>query len=214
MRGTCNALSSVAVVLTVFCVVFLVGCPTGEVATGAGEGETHPTEAESAPDEGGTEEEVSEVAWQLTSAAFKHGEQIPGKYTGDGDDLSPPLAWTEPPEGTVELALICDDPDAPGGTWNHWVVYGLSPDARHLKEGIPTPATVAEPALKQGVTSFRKTGYGGPSPPPGKAHRYQFTLYALSEKLDLEPGTKKQAVLDAMQGKIIAKSLLEGIYGR
>jgi Raf kinase inhibitor-like YbhB/YbcL family protein len=87
----------------------------------------------------------------------KQGERIPKKYTADGDDLSPPLAWTEPPEGTVELALICDDPDAPAGTWNHWIVYGLSPEVKGLKEGIPTTATVPEPALKQGVTSFRKT---------------------------------------------------------
>ncbi len=214
MRGECSALSSVAVVLMVFSVAFLLGCPRGQVATGADEGEIHPTEAETASDEAATAEEVSEVAWQLTSTAFKQGERIPKKYTADGDDLSPPLAWTEPPEGTVELALICDDPDAPAGTWNHWIVYGLSPEVKGLKEGIPTPATVAEPALKQGVTSFRKTGYGGPSPPPGKPHRYQFTLYALSEKLDLEPGAKKQQVLDAMQGKVIAKTMLEGIYGR
>jgi len=195
----------------VMCVACLTGCPPQRAMMEADE-EIYPTEQE-VSQEPATEEEP-EVEWQLTSTAFGNGERIPVKYTGDGEDISPPLQWGEPPEGTVELALICDDPDAPMGTWNHWIVYGLSPEVKSLKEGIPTPDSAAEPALKQGVTSFRRTGYGGPSPPPGKPHRYQFTLYALSEKLDLAPGASKQDVLTAMKGKVLAKTMLEGIYSR
>lgn len=198
----------------VLCVACLAGCPPQQALTEPGEGEVHPTEVDVANEEPATEEEVSEVAWQLTSTAFEHGERIPTKYTGDGEDISPPLAWGEPPEGTAELALICDDPDAPVGTWNHWVLYGLSPEVSSLPEAIPTTETVEEPALKQGLNSWPKVGYGGPSPPPGKPHRYQFTLYALSETLDLEPRAEKQQLLDAMEGKVLAKTMLEGTYGR
>ncbi|MFQ5809726.1 MAG: YbhB/YbcL family Raf kinase inhibitor-like protein [Armatimonadota bacterium] len=152
--------------------------------------------------------------WELTSTAFADGERIPDQYTADGANVSPPLAWTDPPEGTVELALICDDPDAPRGTWNHWIVYGLSPDVTGLPEGVATDASVAEPALKQGVTSFRKPGYGGPSPPPGAPHRYQFTLYALSATTDLDPGATKDQVLAAIEGNELARTTLEGLYSR
>jgi Raf kinase inhibitor-like YbhB/YbcL family protein len=206
-----RALSSVAAALTIVSVAFLLGCPRSEQFP-----EVEPIPEEPVPPGGepAPSEEVSEASWQLTSSAFAHGESIPAKYTADGGNLSPPLSWTEPPEGAVELALICDDPDAPAGVWNHWVLYGLSPDLRSLEEGLPTDATVFEPALKQGITDFRRTGYGGPSPPPGEPHRYQFTLYALSDKLDLGAGASKQQVLDAMEGKVLATAMLEGSYGR
>ncbi len=159
-------------------------------------------------------EEGTEVAWELTSAAFTQGERIPVQHTRDGQDLSPPLEWTSAPEGTAELVLICDDPDAPGGTWNHWIVYDLSAEATSLPEGVATDAAVAEPALKQGVTSFGSTGYGGPSPPPGPTHRYQFTLYAVSAETDLEAGASKEQVLAAIEGKVLAETMLEGAYSR
>ena len=196
----------------VLCVAYLAGCPSQEAAIEVEEGVQPAPEVVN--EEPATEEEVSEVAWQLTSTAFEHGERIPTKYTADGEDISPPLAWGEPAEGTAELALICDDPDAPVGTWNHWVLYGLSPEVSSLPEAIPTTETVEEPALKQGLNSWPKLGYGGPSPPPGKPHRYQFTLYALGETLDLEPRAEKQQLLDAMEGKVLGKTMLEGTYGR
>jgi len=152
--------------------------------------------------------------WKLTSSAFTDGGTIPKQYTADGPDISPPLAWTAPPHGTAELALICDDPDAPAGTWTHWVVYGMAPDLSALKENIPKTETVAEPKLVQGINSFGKAGWGGPSPPPGKPHHYQFTLYALSAKLNLKPGAKKAQLQQAMEGKILAQTRLTGVYGR
>lgn len=204
-RATTRALTALAVV----CLILLWGGCKQE-----------PTEIEVSqaprPPQGATvsAEEEPIVDWKLTSTAFASGERIPAQYTADGQDVSPPLKWTEPPPGTVELVLICDDPDAPVGTWNHWIVYDLSAEVTEVREALPTDATVAEPALKQGVNSFGNTGYGGPSPPPGKPHRYQFTLYALREPTDLPAGTSKQQVLAALEGKVLAKTMLEGIYSR
>ena len=154
------------------------------------------------------------MEWQLTSSAFENGERIPEKHTADGADVSPPLTWTAAPTDTQELVLICDDPDAPVGTWNHWIVYGLAPDVTSLEEGVDRSPSVSDPGLKQGLTSFNKVGYWGPAPPPGKAHRYQFTLYAVSKELDLGPGAGKEEVLSAMKGNIIARTMLEGTYSR
>ena len=204
-------LTLVAGTVLVFCVACLTGCPSQQAAVEVAE-EVQPT-PEVVTEESPAEEET-EVGWQLTSAAFEHGEGMLKKYAADGADISPPLAWTEPPEGTVDLALICDDPDAPAGAWTHWVVYGLTPEVSFLPTAIPTTETAGKAAFKQGLNSWGKVGYGGPSPPPGKPHRYQFTLYALSEKLDLEPGAEKQTVLDAMEGKVLGKTMLEGTYGR
>ncbi len=159
-------------------------------------------------------EEGTAVDWKLTSPDFAEGEPIPARHTADGAEQSPQLDWTAPPEGTEELALICDDPDAPAGTWNHWLVYGLAPDVLSLPGGLAKDAEVAEPRLMQGKTSFGKTGYGGPAPPKGKPHRYQFTLYALSAPLDLKPGAGKAQVLAAMKGKTLAQTALEGTYSR
>ncbi len=169
-----------------------------------------PTPGTAAPSEG---DEV-DVDFTLTSAAFAHQTRIPEKYTGDGEDVSPPLSWTAPPEGTKELVLICDDPDAPVGTWNHWVLYGLSPEATSLPEGIPTQGTVDEPALMQGLNTWPKVGYGGPAPPRGRPHRYQFTLYAVGKELGLEPEATKDKVLAAMKDSVLAKTTLEGVYSR
>jgi Raf kinase inhibitor-like YbhB/YbcL family protein len=150
---------------------------------------------------------------QVTSPAFAEGQVIPRKYTGDGDDLSPPLAWSAPPAGTASLALICDDPDAPRGTWVHWVLYNLPGDLRGLDEATPTQKSIANGAL-QGINDFGNTGYGGPAPPPGKPHQYYFKLYALDAKLPAAAGLTKQQLLDAMKGHVVAEGAIMGTYKR
>lgn len=159
-------------------------------------------------------QEAPAMNWELTSSAFTNGQRIPVNYTGDGAGVSPPLSWTRPPEGAQELVLICGDLDAPRGPFTHWVLYGLSPEVTALPEGLPRQGTVASPACLQGPNSAGQTGYLGPAPPPGKPHRYQFTLYALSAKLGLSAGADKAQVLRAMEGKVLAKAALEGLYGR
>jgi Raf kinase inhibitor-like YbhB/YbcL family protein len=150
---------------------------------------------------------------QLTSPAFREGETIPKQYTADGDDRSPPLSWGEPPAGTQSFALIADDPDAPRGTWVHWVLFDLPATERGLGEGVAAAETLPN-AAKQGKNDFRKVGYGGPSPPPGKPHRYFFKLYALDRKLDLHSGVTRAQVESAMKGHVLAEGQLMGKYGR
>lgn len=153
------------------------------------------------------------VAMEIKSSAFKTQERIPTKYTCDGADISPPLSWTDVPEKTQSFALISDDPDAPMGTWVHWVIYDLPADTRELHEGIAKKETL-ENGAKQGITDFRKVGYGGPCPPPGPAHRYFFKLYALDTKLGLPPRATKKDVEKAMKGHILAQTELIGLYKR
>jgi Raf kinase inhibitor-like YbhB/YbcL family protein len=162
---------------------------------------------------GQTAEGVSEMAFSLTSPAFDHGEAIPAKFTCVGQDISPQLGWQNPPEGTRSFALICDDPDAPGGTWVHWVVWAIPATAMGLGEGIP-PDPVLDDATKQGTTDFGRIGYGGPCPPPGKPHRYFFKLYALDNLTEIEPGATKQLLLKAMEGHILAQTELMGTFAR
>ena len=150
---------------------------------------------------------------EVTSTAFQEGAAIPKQYTGDGTDQSLPLRWSEPPEGTKSFALICDDPDAPRGTWVHWVLYNLPSDSRELERGVSTIDTLTSGA-KQGKNDFGNIGYGGPAPPKGKPHRYVFKLYALSDEVDLAPGATKAELVDAMQGQILAKGQLMGMYQR
>ena len=158
-----------------------------------------------------TEEGVIEIT--LSSLSFQEGEQIPVKYTCDGQDISPPLAWGEPPAGIRSFALIMDDPDAPGGTFTHWVLFNIPSDTRKMPEAIPNQAELTSGAL-QGKNDFRKIGYNGPCPPAGPIHRYQLTIYALDKSLDLKGGTSKKQVLDAMQGHIRARGQLTGTYQR
>lgn len=146
----------------------------------------------------------------LRSEAFAQGEAIPAQYTCDGADTSPPLSWEAPPEGTQSLALIMDDPDAPGGVWTHWVVYNLPPDTRSLAVERPAGETLPGGGV-QGANSWGDPTYGGPCPPSGE-HRYIFTLYALDTELELEPGAEKTAVLAAMEGRILARGSLMGTY--
>lgn len=153
------------------------------------------------------------MAFEIQSAVFTAGGTIPKKYTCDGPDVSPPLSWTEPPSGTRSLALIMDDPDAPVGTWVHWVLYNLPAAVRELSEGTPTTETLPSGA-RQGTNDFRKIGYGGPCPPPGPAHRYFFKLYALDTELSLAPRATKRQLEAAMEGHILARVELVGRYGR
>lgn len=153
------------------------------------------------------------MALKVTSTAFESGSTIPKKFTCDGPDVSPALNWNDPPAGTQSLALIADDPDAPVGTWVHWVLYDLPADARSLPESVPKQEQLANGA-RQGRNDFGKIGYGGPCPPPGKPHRYFFKLYALDTKLDLKAGATKAGAEKAMQGHILAQGELMGRYGR
>jgi len=154
-----------------------------------------------------------EVKMELTSSAFAEGTEIPKKYTCDAEDISPPLSWTAPPQGTASLVLICDDPDAPVGTWVHWVLYGLPADARHLAEGVP-PTEITAGGAKQGRNDFGRIGYGGPCPPRGPAHRYFFKLYAVDMDLTLGPGATKAEVLKAIEGHVLAETQYMGRYKR
>jgi Raf kinase inhibitor-like YbhB/YbcL family protein len=150
---------------------------------------------------------------QITSTAFSEGQPIPRKYTGEGSDISPPLAWTNAPANTKSFALIADDPDAPMGTWVHWVLYDLPAGTNALPEDVAKTQYIAGNA-KQGITDFHRLGYGGPFPPPGKPHRYFFKLYALDTMLDLKPGATKKDVEAAMKGHILAEGQVMGTYQR
>jgi len=152
------------------------------------------------------------MAFEVASSAFAQGEPIPVRFTCDGDDISPPLAWGDPPEGTASFALINDDPDAPAGTWVHWVLYNLPADARSLTEAVPSDAELPDGSL-HGQNSWRRLGYGGPCP-PRSTHRYFFKLYALDTTLDLASGANKEAVLRAMEGHILGQAELMGVYSR
>lgn len=154
-----------------------------------------------------------QTEFQLTSPAFEDGTPVPAQYTADGKDVSPPLKWSNVPEGTRCLALICDDPDAPRGTWVHWVLYGLPTDAVELPEGVPATDTLVNGA-SQGKNDSKRIGYRGPAPPRGKPHRYFFKLYALDSRLELKPGATKQELLDAMDGHVLAEARLIGTYQR
>jgi Raf kinase inhibitor-like YbhB/YbcL family protein len=153
------------------------------------------------------------VTFNLTSPAFKDGETIPKTYTCEGRDVSPPLHWTVPPAGTRSYVLIADDPDAPAGTWVHWVIYNLPLDLRGLSEAVPAEEQVLDGAL-QGLNDFKRVGYGGPCPPPGISHRYYFTLYALDAVLDLKPRETKAPVLRACKGHVLAEARLMGRFSR
>ncbi|MCB1212939.1 MAG: YbhB/YbcL family Raf kinase inhibitor-like protein [Chlamydiia bacterium] len=144
---------------------------------------------------------------KISSSQFSHQGKIPTKYSGEGQDLSPPLEFSEIPEGTISLALVVDDPDAPMGTFDHWVVWNLKPDLSGLTEGS-CPG-------KEGKNDFGRTSYGGPMPPKGHgSHRYFFTLYALNTSLELPEGSRKKQLLDAIKEHTIDSAVLIGTYER
>jgi Raf kinase inhibitor-like YbhB/YbcL family protein len=149
---------------------------------------------------------------KLTSPAFAQEGNIPPKYTCNGEDKSPPLAWNDPPTGTKSIALTMEDPDAPLGIWGHWVLYNLPPTARSLAEGISIGASLPDGSL-QGANSARRLGYSGPCPPSG-THRYFFRLYALDTVLQPEAGKDKKALTNAMEGHILAQAELMGTYSK
>ena len=153
------------------------------------------------------------MAFRIESPGFRNGERIPKVYTCDGDDVSPAIVWHEPPTGTKSFAVICDDPDAPMGTWVHWVIYSIPLEQTQLGENIPKVENLPGGAV-QGLNSWRKIGYGGPCPPPGKPHRYFFKLYALDIKFESPPGIPKDNLLISLEGHVLAKTELMGLYGR
>ena len=153
------------------------------------------------------------MAFTLSSSAFKAGAQIPRAHTCEGADASPALSWSGAPSGTKSFALIADDPDAPVGTWVHWVLYDLPGDITELPQGVPADDTLRSGA-KHGVNDFRRVGYGGPCPPPGKPHRYFFKLYALDAATNLKPRATKADVLRAVEGHVLAQAELMGTYKR
>ena len=159
------------------------------------------------------EEGASMATLQITSTSFEPNGVIPKKYTCEGEDVSPPLEWHGPPSGTKSFALISDDPDAPVGTWVHWVVYDLPIETRELGEGL-AKTDVLPNGAKQGMTDFRRIGYGGPCPPPGSYHRYFFRLYALDTTLAIRSRQTKQQLLKAMEGHVLAQGELIGRYKR
>jgi Raf kinase inhibitor-like YbhB/YbcL family protein len=152
------------------------------------------------------------MAITITSSAFTEGAMIPKKHTCDAEDISPDLKWSAVPQGTKSLALICDDPDAPVGTWVHWVLFNIPADVTSLPAGIPADAVLTDGA-RHGQNDFRKLGYGGPCP-PGGTHRYYFKIYALDTMLNLESGATKAQLLAAMRGHMLDEGQLMGKYKR
>jgi Raf kinase inhibitor-like YbhB/YbcL family protein len=156
---------------------------------------------------------TGKATMQITRTAFSEGQPIPEKYTCDARDVSPPLQWSGVPESAKSLVLIADDPDAPVGTWVHWVLYDLPATVSRLAEDLPKSQHTPQGA-KQGLNDFKHLGYGGPCPPPGKPHRYLFKLYALDTVLNLQPGSRKKDVEEAMDKHVLAEGHLMGTYKR
>lgn len=155
------------------------------------------------------------MAFVLSTPAFDAGQAIPAKFTADGADISPMLEWTPPPGGTKSLALIVDDPDAPGGTWVHWVLAGIPPDRKNLPEKVGSQANPEGLSRAvNGKNDFGKLGYGGPDPPRGPVHRYFFKLFALDEVLPWKPGVTKAEAEKMMKGHILGEADLMGTYQR
>jgi Raf kinase inhibitor-like YbhB/YbcL family protein len=156
--------------------------------------------------------EAEGMPFTLSSSEFIHESAVPARFSCDGENISPPLQWSDPPQGTESFALISDDPDAPGGMWVHWLLYNIPANVRTLPEAIP-PEKELPDGSRYGENSFGRLDYGGPCPPSG-THRYFFKLYALDVILDLEPGATKEALLQAMEGHILAETVLIGTYSR
>ena len=153
------------------------------------------------------------VSLTISSTSFSGGGDIPKKYTCDGLDISPQLSWSEPPSGTQTFALLADDPDAPGRSWNRWTLWNLPATARSLPEGLAKEAQLPD-GTRQGRNDFPRTGYNGPCPPPGTPHRYYFKIFALDTGLDLRAGAGKKDLEAAMKGHILAQGEWMGRYGR
>ncbi|MCL4437233.1 MAG: YbhB/YbcL family Raf kinase inhibitor-like protein [Thaumarchaeota archaeon] len=153
------------------------------------------------------------MPFSLSSSSFKNGEKIPAQHTCDGSNVSPALSWTNPPNGTESFALIVDDPDAPWGIFNHWVLFNIPKSTTQLPEGVPSKAILDNGAV-QGKTSFNTIGYGGPCPPTGPPHNYRFHVYALDTILDLKAGASRSAVLNAIKNHVLGEAELTAKYSR
>jgi len=153
------------------------------------------------------------LAFSIGSPAFKNGETVPTRHTADGDDISPRIVWSDPPQGTISFALICDDPDAPMGTWTHWLIYDIPGNEAGLPEDVPREKNLPG-GTRQGLNSWRKIGYGGPDPPPGKLHRYFFRIYALNGTLGIPAGANKANLLGIMGNRVLGQAEFYGTYGR
>ena len=153
------------------------------------------------------------MSFSLTTKAFTSAGDIPRQFTCEGQDISPALEWSGAPTGTRAFALIADDPDAPAGTWTHWVLFDLPASSNHLPEGVAKTSDVPGGG-HQGRNDFGKTGYGGPCPPPGKPHRYFFKLYALDGPLNLKGGASRAEVEGAMKGHTLGETQVMGKYKR
>lgn len=151
--------------------------------------------------------------FQISSSGFAEAEVIPDRYACTGDNLSPELHWGEPPSGTESLALILDDPDAPGGSWVHWVIFNMPTDQSSLPEGVAPLAEHSDGSLS-GSNSWGELGYGGPCPPQGSTHQYIFTLFALDTTLELSAAASKQDLIAAMDGHVLAETDLSGLFSR
>jgi Raf kinase inhibitor-like YbhB/YbcL family protein len=195
-----------------FAVCFVIGCDQKTVSPPGSSQSSSPTESKNSQGE-------SQMAITVTSSAFKAGQPIPKDYTSEGQDRSPPLAWSGVPAAAKELALVCDDPDAPTPEpWVHWVIYKIPAATTELPEGIPREPRLSQPGgALQGANTWESnnTGYRGPEPPRGHGvHHYHFKLYAVDNPLDVKPGLDKKALLAAMQGHIVAQGELIGTYER
>lgn len=152
------------------------------------------------------------MSFQITSPAFSEGEPIPAQYSGFGKNVSPPLRWSDPPAGTKSFVLIMDDPDAPKGTWVHWVLYHIPAYERAMQEAMPSKPILGD-GSRQGKNSSQRLGYNGPQPPSG-SHHYTFKLYAVNIMPDLAAGASKEQVMSAIKGHVLAEAKLVGTYSR
>lgn len=156
---------------------------------------------------------AADPSFSLASDAFQEGKAIPPIHSCDGADQSPPLHWDGAPAGIAAFALVVDDPDAPNGNWNHWVLFNVPAATKALAASVPKTPALGD-GSRQGTNDFGQIGYRGPCPPPGSSHRYQFTLYALSAPLGLQPGAKREAVLKEIESKKVGSAQLTGRFGR
>jgi Raf kinase inhibitor-like YbhB/YbcL family protein len=162
------------------------------------------------PAQSATRESAREL--RLTSLAFADAAQIPKIHTADGQGISPALTWSSPPPDTQSFALVCEDPDAPSGTFIHWLIWNLPSTQRQLAEGFPSSGDRS--GARQGLNGFGGIGYAGPKPPPGPPHRYFFRIFALDHRIDLPDGATRSELDRAMDGHILAEGALVGMYGR